>query len=145
MGSALGVAKTAAARTGLSLDDYQRRVASGLKWCTAHKDWHPVGDFPRDRTRGDGRKARCLASEHGKPRAERNPLHERARKAVAYAVRTGELPNPNRLLCLDCGHLGADRRHEYDHHNGYEPDHHLDVEPVCTTCHADREVRRRVR
>lgn len=34
-------------------------------------------------------------------------------------------------------------RHEYDHHQGYGAEHHLDVEPVCTFCHAAREKARR--
>ncbi len=143
MGSALGVMKTAAVRVGVGVDEYRKRVDGGEKWCTGCKAWHPVADFPRDRTRADGRKARCLAAERGKPRHPRDPEHERARKAVAYAIRCGALPHPSTVPCLDCGHLGADRRHEYDHHLGYAPAHRLDVEPVCTTCHADRERERR--
>lgn len=48
-------------------------------------------------------------------------------------------PNPNSLPCVDCGHLGDDRRHEYDHHLGYEAEHHYDVQPVCSKCHAKRD------
>jgi len=55
------------------------------------------------------------------------------------------MPHPNTLPCSDCGHIHADgeRRHEYDHHRGYEGDAKFDVEAVCTTCHADRERGRR--
>lgn len=70
-----------------------------------------------------------------KPNGERveNP-QKRAHYAVAVAVRTGRLPRPDSLLCRGCGHLGADRRHEYHHHLGYV-DHELDVVAVCTQCH----------
>lgn len=143
MGSRAGARTTAAGRLGLTLTQYDEKIGNGEKWCTACKAWHPVGYFPRDRTRSDGRKAKCLAAERGKPRFPRNPRHERARSAVSYAVRMGRLPRASAVLCTDCGHLGSDRRHEYDHYLGYEPEHHLHVEPVCTTCHADRERARR--
>jgi hypothetical protein len=143
MGSAKGAAKTAAVRVGVSLSEYNARVSAGTKWCTGHKEWHPIDDYPVDRTRGDGRKAHCLAWSRGKPRISRDPNHERARYEVAYALRTGRLINPNELPCMDCSHLGTERRHEYDHFLGYEPEHHMDVEAVCTLCHADREKARR--
>lgn len=63
-----------------------------------------------------------------------------ARQRINVEVRTGRRPHPNTLPCSDCGHLWAEgeRRHEYDHHMGYNSEHHLDVQPVCTTCHAKR-------
>lgn len=120
---------------------YRRFARAGLvKW----------GDPPKGFTRkifagvtitDAGRAA--LAASRGKPRSARDPIRERARKAVAYAIRKGRLTPPSDLKCVDCGHLGSDRRHEYDHHRGYGLDVHLDVEPVCTLCHADRERGRR--
>jgi hypothetical protein len=64
-----------------------------------------------------------------------------ARSRVNVAVRFGRMPYPNTLPCKDCGHVWApgQRRHEYDHHLGYAPEHHYDVEPVCTLCHAKRD------
>ncbi|MFF5261307.1 hypothetical protein ACFY4C_20385 [Actinomadura viridis] len=62
-----------------------------------------------------------------------------------YLVDAGLIPDPNELPCVDCGHVYTpeQRRHEYDHHLGYAPEHHEDVEPVCTTCHHAREAERR--
>nr|WP_230949513.1 hypothetical protein [Burkholderia stagnalis] len=59
-------------------------------------------------------------------------------------ARTGERPHPHCLPCTDCGHLYAlgERRHEYDHHLGYAAEHHLDVQAVCTLCHAKRDSAR---
>jgi hypothetical protein len=142
MGSAIGALKVAAVRTGHTVEEYQAKVAVGLKWCTAHRDWHPRPEFAVDRSRGDGLKAKCLAADRGKPRWPRDPLKEKARSAVSAAVRFQRLPHPNSVPCMDCGHeASADepRRHEYDHYLGYEPEHHLDVQPVCTICHATRE------
>lgn len=44
------------------------------------------------------------------------------------------------LPCTDCGHVWGpgERRHEHDHHRGYEAEHHQDVEVVCTLCHRAR-------
>ncbi len=64
-----------------------------------------------------------------------------ARQRINVEVRTGKRPHPNTLPCVDCGHVHADgeRRHEYDHHRGYAAEHHYDVAPVCTECHAKRD------
>lgn len=48
------------------------------------------------------------------------------------------LPDPNDVACVDCGHLGPERRHEYDHYLGYAPEHHDDVEATCSLCHNER-------
>lgn len=135
--------KVAAKRIGVTVDEYATRRANGLKWCTACKQWHPVAEFPRDRSRGDGWKAKCLKADHGKPNRNRDPLKEAARSAVEAAVRYGRLPHASIVPCSDCGHVGPDRRHERDHVRGYEREHWLDVEVVCTLCHADREKERR--
>lgn len=64
---------------------------------------------------------------------------EQARHRVNREVAAGALPNPNSVPCADCGHIGNDKRHEYDHWNGYDADHFLDVQSVCTACHAKRD------
>lgn len=78
----------------------------------------------------------------GKPGPEpmmpRSGDKAQARQRINVEVRTGYRPNPNSLPCHDCGHTGNDRRHEYDHHNGYEAEHHYDVIPLCTLCHYKR-------
>jgi len=147
MGSASGVAKQAAGRTGTTVEDYEAKRQAGLKWCTSCKEWHERSAFPVDRSRGDGLKAHCLASDRGKPRGKRDPMRELARGVVNRSVLAGRLPAANTLPCSDCGHVitpESPRRHEYDHFLGYEPEHQLDVQAVCTLCHADREKGRRV-
>jgi hypothetical protein len=75
------------------------------------------------------------------PNLPRSGDKKQARQRINVEVRTGRRPHPNELPCTDCGHIWRDgeRRHEYDHYRGYAPDHHLDVEPVCTDCHAKRD------
>ena len=147
MGSRTGSELTAARRVGVSLEEYQRRVAAGEKWCIGHKAWHPRSEFQVDRSRGDGLKARCRACPSKD--VERDPLRLKARGAVRYAVYKRRIPAAWDLPCVDCGHIangdevGAHRRHQYDHYLGYEPEHWLDVQAVCSLCHADREKARR--
>lgn len=76
-----------------------------------------------------------------RPNAPRDGDKAQARQRINVEVRTGYRPHPNTLACVDCGHIWRDgeRRHEYDHHLGYAAEHHYDVEPVCTLCHALRD------
>ena len=145
MGSAEGALRTASARVGIPVAEYQARVDAGEKWCIGCKDWHSRSNFQRDRTRGDGLKARCVAACRGQKRFPRGAAQEAAHKAVEVAVRFRRISRANDLPCTDCGDEWApgERRHEYDHYLGYAPEHRLDVQPVCTTCHADRERARR--
>lgn len=151
---------TAASRLGLTLDEYDRRLASGQKWCGGCREWHARSAFATDRSRGDGLVPRCRNAVNEAARTAYEPTRRvngrryvaarpddvrQARRRVNYLVEIGRLPRPASLPCTDCGHRWSEgeRRHEYDHHRGYQPEHHEDVEPVCTTCHHAREEARR--
>ena len=82
-------------------------------------------------------KAKCAALT-----AERDQVKERARGCVNARVRRGSIPNPNDLPCMDCGHIGPNRRHEYDHFLGYTGPAKTQVEAVCSKCHRKREAKR---
>lgn len=145
-GTREGVLRGAATHLGLTLEEYLGRIEAGLKWCTGCRAWHDRSAFSRDRTTGDGLKTDCVAASRARPRRKREKDDRlRARVTVHRAYQRGDLPHPNAVPCVDCGHVWADgeRRHEYDHHNGYDEPHWLDVEAVCTTCHAEREIQRR--
>ncbi len=73
------------------------------------------------------------------PKPPRSGDKKQARQRINVEVRTGRRPHPSKIPCADCGHIGADRRHEYDHYLGYDADHHYDVEAVCSVCHHLRE------
>lgn len=164
-GTRTGAIVGAARRLCRPVEEHVARVTSGEKWCTRCKRMQPRSDFGRDASRGDGLAAACIASRStGRPRGWHslprvNPVtgrpgpapapsrdgdRKQARQRVNVEVRTGRRPRPGSLPCKDCGHLGPERRHEYDHHLGYSAEHHLDVEPVCTICHSARERARGV-
>jgi hypothetical protein len=65
---------------------------------------------------------------------------KQARRRVNYLITAGILPKPNTLPCADCGHIWepGERRHEYDHYQGYNPENHEMVEAVCSICHKKR-------
>lgn len=148
-GTAVGAARAAAGRLGVTFDEYRRRQAAGERWCTGCKDWHAVTEFPPNTgSCRSFRNERKRSTYTPRPRKRYGPLpkpardgdRKQARQRINVEVRTGRRPRPNTLPCVDCGHVWAEgeRRHEYDHHLGYAPEHHLTVEPVCTTCHARR-------
>jgi hypothetical protein len=68
-----------------------------------------------------------------------------ARKSVTEAVRKGNILNANQVPCVDCGHLGDDRTHDWDHYKGYSRDNWLSVQSVCRPCHTKREISRGTR
>lgn len=74
-------------------------------------------------------------SEKGKARNKRfnicHPNRKKATHAVSNAIRAGRLPRPDSLLCHYC----PVQAQEYHHWHGYEPEHWLDVIPVCIECH----------
>lgn len=159
MGSADGAVKTAARRAGISVAEYERLVAAGKKRCTSCTRWRNRSAFGNDRSRSDGLAARCrdCASAAGRaayvPKVRqrgrsfvpaRDGDSRQARRRINYFVEAGLIPRPNDLPCRDCGHVWkpGGRRHEYDHHLGYAAENHEHVEPVCSRCHHEREMRR---
>lgn len=150
---------SAAARIGLTWTEYADHLNRGELWCYRDQAWHPTSEFGIDRSRGTGRAASCRRSTNAAARSRyrRKPVPPRgrafvaprdgdqrqARRRVNHLVAVGLLPNPNDVPCADCGHAGPDRRHEYDHHLGYQAEHHEHVEAVCSACHHTRENERR--
>lgn len=154
MGSYLGVMKIAAKRCGLSLENYQAKIAAGLKRCIFCEEWKSVDQFKADATRWDGRNAGCTECRAARSQ-EANPVlsdlfrlpagpqrierrkgdRAQARARINADITNGLRPNPNDLYCVLCGHKGTDRRHEYHHVMGYEEMHYYDVLPLCSRCH----------
>lgn len=157
-GNAEGALKTAAKLRGLTVEEYKARAATE-KWCRTCGEWHAHAEFGADPSRGDGLSTVCTASRRvreRRPRTVQRSLvparrvvardgdRRQARRTVNAHVEAGRWSAPNESPCVDCGHEWApgERRHEFDHHLGYAPEHHESVEVVCTSCHHERELRR---
>jgi len=65
-------------------------------------------------------------------------IKEIAHHKVKDAWRRGDIAKARELQCVDCSKQALD----YDHYLGYEPQHWLDVEPVCRSCHILRSLKR---
>lgn len=77
--------------------------------------------------------ARSNDRERGR-RADWTTAQVRARTVVNRAVRRGMLPPAWSMVCDGCDEAQAA---EWHHHKGYEPEHRLDVIPLCLDCHGE--------
>ena len=146
-----GAVKYAAKMAGLTLPEYIERVSRGLKKCCICKQWKEVSLFDKDSSRHDGISSKCKECHRGLWRIklqggpQRKPRRQgdktQARQRINQDVKRGIRPDPNDLHCVLCGHKGEDKRHEYHHVCGYEPEHHYGVMPFCSTCHHQEEKR----
>ena len=132
------------------------------KRCSKCKDDKSTSEFHKDKSRADGlcylckicnnkrlaqhqktkigkiARKRHRQSEKGKATHKRayqkyaanHPERRKAKDAVNNAIKSGKLPQPNTLNCNYCP-----KQAEQYHHPSYEPEHWLDVIPVCCLCH----------
>lgn len=150
--------KTAATKIGISVEQYLQSVESGLKWCSSCKTFLSRDFFFDSTTRSDGKVNQCKGctnirrrnrykQTHPKKKARGLPPRDGDKPQARYRVRNqvlqGKLPHARTVPCTDCGHIGSDRQHEYDHYLGYAVINHLDVQCVCVPCHRKREQRRK--
>lgn len=146
-GRKLGAIKKVANNLGIDLQDYLARMKSGQKYCYGCKTWKEQASFTVDLSRGDGLSSLCKECKYQKgiTRKPRNIEIEkrRAHRAIYMRVLRRKLANPNSISCFDCGHFGNDRRHEYDHYNGYLGEAKFQVQAVCSLCHAKRHKERK--
>jgi len=154
-----GALKCAAKKTNTPIGEYLAKIEVGEKWCYHCREWHPRSAFGPNKVKKDGLDGVCyvgrrslykkyfkpipaeLSRQGQKPETPaRDGDKKQARARVNHMITRGLLPKPNDLPCVDCGHIWkkGERRHEYDHFNGYGVNAHVDVEAVCTTCHVLR-------
>jgi hypothetical protein len=140
MGTQEGALKTAARRSGVSLDDYLLAIQCGQKRCTKCKAWRDTGAFDVDKSRWDGFASVCCYCRRVAVRKRRKlpapstEIHNAATNAVRTAVRRGRLALVTTLPCFDCGGSAQ----QYHHYLGYERIHWLDVQALCRSCHQKR-------
>ena len=156
-----GATLIAVKKIGISLREYNRLVSIGLKRCSYCKIWLDRKLFNSDVTRHDRLSPVCKNCRKKQYRMKYVPKKRvsrlgcryvivrdgdklQARARINHLIDVGLLPKPNDLPCIDCGHLWkiGERRHEYDHYNGFEGKYHETVEVVCSRCHHKREVKK---
>jgi hypothetical protein len=77
------------------------------------------------------KKGKAANRREGFRKRRKYPEKVKAIKAVSHAIEASKLPRANTLLCHYCSKPAQ----QYHHWHGYEPDHWLDVVPVCIKCH----------
>lgn len=63
-----GAIKIAAKKVGVALEEYQAKIAAGLKHCRECRLWLTVASFVTDRSRYDGLASRCKLCSRGGPK-----------------------------------------------------------------------------
>jgi hypothetical protein len=153
----LAARKSAAKRLGIPIEDYLEKINLNLKWCSVCQSWQNIHNFNQNRSAHDDKDKICRECRRSFDKARYKPVEQRkpgrskpsrdgdkrqARNKVNYAVACRKIPAAKTLSCFDCGHIGGDRKHEYDHYKGYAGVNHLDVQCVCVPCHVKREKQR---
>ena len=137
------------------------------KYCHGCETEKSVEEFSKDRTKKDGLCNRCKAcravymhkyqanhkvekAAYGRAHLPQNnarvkayqlryPIRHKARQAASYAIASGRLIRPGHCENPTCGTKCKPEAH---HYLGYEKEHWLDVEFLCSECHkeADRKL-----
>lgn len=90
VGSSLGAIKTAAARVGVSVAEYERRRDNGEKWCRVCRNWHRSSAFNADRSRGDGLAPLCTEAQRRLGRERYEPKGRPANHGQTYVWTPGK-------------------------------------------------------
>ena len=111
-----------------SLKKAQRKYQKTEKGKVSQSRYHQT-------EKGKAAHRRYRQSEKGKAAQKHfytnHPNYLKAKSAVNNAIRDGKLPRPDTLLCHYCPKPAQ----QYHHWRGYEPEHWLDIVPVCKQCH----------
>lgn len=154
-----GAIKINAKHLGISVEEYKCKVSAGLKHCQICRQWISNDLFTKDSSRFDGLCSACAKCRSASSKSRRKKIprvskkglrfvpvrcgdKKQARYRVNQLIKIGKLKNPNLICCHDCGHIGDDKRHEYDHFEGYTAEKQEIVQAVCTKCHSKRSFSR---
>lgn len=111
-----GAVKIAAAKCGVSLDEYLTRMRAGIHHCTKCRMWKPAQEFCLDRTRPHGRSHVCSVCRYVR---KREAPGRRERAAMAQTGKSwcrgcaGWLPTELLSQGACRAHLAAEERARY--------------------------------
>jgi len=123
----------------VSTFDGSRTSAADYKICSKCKQTKPLTEYYKGqyqcKTCCNKHQKEYRKTEKGKARQRRYhyPYPERikAKNFVNHAIRDGKLSRPDVKLCWYC----TKPAQQYHHYRGYEPEHWLDILPICRKCH----------
>ena|SRR3990167_380487 len=62
----IGALKIAAKKTGVSFEEYQEKLAAGLKWCSKGRHFAPIKEFGLNKLKYDRHEPQCRSCSHVK-------------------------------------------------------------------------------
>lgn len=112
------------------------KKSSTQRWSAMHRRQN-LSKVARWRSANPER-ARAISCKAARRQRLRNPERIKARQAVTRAIRDGRLVVAPCACCDLKPSLSGRQRIQAHHHNGYSPDHWLDIVWLCSTCHRAR-------
>lgn len=79
----------------------------------------------------ESKKGRATQKAGRKKYLALHPKRYKARCLIGNAIQSGKVPRAKTLQCHYCPEQAV----QYHHYLGYEPEHWLDIVPVCRKCH----------
>ena len=104
MGSVVGTDKIAAAKTGLSVEEWRLKKEQGLSWCYCCKNWKALNLFSVDKSRGNKRAASCKSCSSHKSTACRYKISLEEAKELRSGNKKCEICERKQKLEVDHNH-----------------------------------------
>lgn len=152
--------KQAAKRVGLTLEEYESKIASGLKWCGGCKGWILIVNFCKDKSRPSGYSTKCntcrtvisikawvkIRSDDALLEKHRSRQRRSGRRSKRYKRAVPKVPKCIRDMrweefegkCAYCGLPAYSLDHIIPAVNGgtNEP---WNIVPACRTCNSSKQ------
>jgi len=103
-GRTRGQLKQAAARTGVSVEEWENRRANGLHWCFRCRSWKEVSTFSKDINRSAGVSSQCKPCQSDASTASRYGLKFKIFRAIKLASDSCPICGRAEKLVVDHNH-----------------------------------------
>ncbi len=105
-GRQLGAYKSAAAKVGLTLDEWLKKCLSGNRWCYHCRGWKAVAEFAVDKSRLGGKSSVC------------RPCNSERSKRSRYGLTREDRARMETKHCPICDRAEQIMVIDHDHHTG---------------------------